>query len=263
MPFSVRYATQRLVLALMIVPALRAETLPTRNPQGSTHAFLLVKTEDGKIIGVGDCVNQPAGRAWRSRLTLRFRDGSVDDDTTVYTQGKALHVVSDHHVQKGPEFPKPMDVTVNTAANSVTWHELHDGKDEVKTETMDMPGDLANGMLPWVLQNLPRGAAEVKVSYIVSTPKPRLVKLVLHADGTSGFRIGYAGKSAKVYRIHVELGGIAGVVAPVIGKDPPDMHAWVVADDVPTFLKFNTYLYQGGPMLNLELSSPVWPVAGR
>ena len=263
MPISVRYATQRLLLALMIVPAMGAETLSTHNPQGATHAYLLVKTEEGKVIGVGDSVNQQVGRAWRSRLTLRFRDGSVDDDTTVYTQGRSLHVISDHHVQKGPTFPKPIDTTVNAASKTVTWHEVHDGKDEVKTETMDLPDDLANGMLPWVLQNLPRGAAEVKMSYVVSTPKPRVVKLAIHIDRTSGIRVGYAGRSAKVYRIHVELGGITGVVAPVIGKEPPDMHAWVVADDVPTFLKLNSYLYQGGPMLNIELSSPMWPIAGK
>ena len=218
-----------------------------------------MKTEDGKVIGVGDSVNQQMGRTWRSRLTLRFRDGSVDDDTTVYTQGTTLHVVSDHHVQKGPMFPKPMDSTLNTATRTVTWHEIHDSKDEVKTETMDLPDDLANGMMPWVLQNLPRGAAETKMSYVVFSPKPRVVKLAIHPDGRSRFRIGYVTKSAQVYRIHVELGGVAGVVAPLIGKAPADMHASVVSDDVPTFLRFNTYLYQDGPTLNIELSGPAWP----
>ena len=256
----VRYATQRLLCTLLVATsAACGEVLPTHNLQGATHAYLLVKTEDGKVIGVGDSENQQVGRVWRSRLTLRFRDGSIDDDTTLYTQGRNLHVISDHHVQKGPSFPRQLDMTVNTAARTVTWHDVHDGKDEVKTETMEVPDDLMNGMMPWVLQNLPRGATETKMSYVVAAPKPRVVKLAIHPDGTSRFRLGYASKSAQVYRIHVELGGVAGVVAPVIGRAPADMHAYVVSDEVPTFLKFNTYLYQGGPMLNIELTGPGWP----
>ena len=33
----------------------------------------------------------------------------------------------------------------------------------------------------------------------------------------------------------MELGGIAGIVAPIIGKQPPDLHVWILGGDAPAF----------------------------
>ena len=85
------------------------------------------------------------------------------DETTLYTQSESLHLLSDHLIQKGPSFPRPTDMTIDTAKGQVTYHEEKDGKDELKTDSLSMPADLANGMVPAMLENFPRGADEVKV----------------------------------------------------------------------------------------------------
>ncbi len=148
-------------------------------------------------------------------------------------------------------------MTIDTANGQVTYHEEKEGRDELKTEAMDLPADLSNGMVPMVLQNFPRGTEEIKVGYIVTAPKPRLVKFAIHRDGQGTYKAGTT-RTATQYRIHIEIGGIAGAVAPVIGKEPPDLNAWVTSGEAPTFLKMRGILFLGGPEWTLQLMSPQW-----
>jgi hypothetical protein len=56
--------------------------------------------------------------------------------------------------------------------------------------------------------------------------------------------------------VKVELGGVAGVVAPLVGKQPPDSHVWILGGEVPAFLKAELPLYPNGPSCRIELASP-------
>ena len=57
----------------------------------------------------------------------------------------------------------------------------------------------------------------------------------------------------------VEIGGVAGLVAPILGKQPPDTHVWVLGGDAPAFVKSEVLLFNGGDLWRTELASPVWP----
>ena len=222
------------------------------------HAMLLIYDENGKVVGVADDINVARGKTWKSTVTMHFRDGSVDQETTVYTQNADLHLISDHHVQKGPSFPQGMDMTVDAASGNVVWHEFKDGRDEIKTDHMDLPADLANGLIPLVVQNLPRGTEEIKVSFVAGMPKPRLIKLVISRDGQNAFTIGGEHRKADSFKIHFELGGITGIVAPIIGKEPADIHIWALSGEAPTFIRMHGELYNGGPKYDVELAGPTW-----
>jgi hypothetical protein len=236
-----------------------AEPIPAKNVQGSMHGFLLLRSSDGKVIAVGDMVQSAHGRSVHSRLVFRFQDGSIDDDVTVFTQGRTLRLVSDHHIQKGPSFPKPLDLTIHVPTSEAIWRETKGGKEETKTEHLDLPDDLANGMVPLVLQNIAPGMAETKVSYLVGSPKPRIVKLSIKPEGLEKFSLGRVSRHAKKYKVHIELGGVAGIVAPLIGKQPSDLHIWVADGDVPTVVRTEGELYDGGPIWTMEQTAPVWP----
>jgi len=127
----------------------------------------------------------------------------------------------------------------------------------VKTDPMDLPPDLANGILPMGLRRFPHGVDEVKVGYIVTAPKPRLVKFAIHPDGEGTYKVG-TNRSATHFRIHVDIGGLSGVIAPIIGKEPPDLEAWITTGEAPTFLKLHGTLFLGGPQWTLQLISPEW-----
>lgn len=238
-----------------------AEPIPARHKQGSMHGFLLLKSADGKVIGVGEVVQVAQRTRVRSRLVFHFRDGSVDEESTEFLEQGMLRLVSDHHVQKGPSFPMPLDVTISGATGQVSWQESKGGKSTLKTEHMQLPDDLANGMIPVVVENLSSNAAETKVSYLANDPKPRLVKLCFKPEEPGSFTVGWLRYSAARYNIHVELGGLTGVIAPFVGKQPADSHGWVIPGEVPTFAKIQGPLYDGGPVWTVELVSPEWSLS--
>ena len=56
----------------------------------------------------------------------------------------------------------------------------------------------------------------------------------------------------------IEIGGLAGLVAPLFGKQPEDSHVWILGGEAPAFVKFEGPLAFGTPPWRIELASPVW-----
>ncbi len=235
-----------------------AEPVAVRYPEGSVHGYLALRTLDGKLLAAGDLTQSMRGATLTSRLVYRFRDGSLDDETAVYTQAGHFSLVRDHHIQSGPSFQKPTDLTIEVKTGEVTVRSTEDGKLKVDRSHMDLPDDLSNGILLVLAKNLSPGTAETKISYLATTPKPRLVRFSLKPDGVEKFRSAGLRNTAQRYKIHVELGGLAGIVAPMVGKEPADSEAWVSSGQVPAFMKSENPLYLGGPILRTELVGPVW-----
>src|ERR1700710_473995 len=92
-----------------LLPPLTSEPIPVRYVQGSSHGFAALKTLDGVTIATGESTQTVSRGKVTSRLIFRFTDGSVDEDVTVFTQHGVFRLVSDHHIQHGPSFPKPID----------------------------------------------------------------------------------------------------------------------------------------------------------
>ena len=67
------------------------------------------------MVASGDSMQFVHGDRITAETIFHFKDGSVDDETTVYTQHRTFHLISDHHMQKGPSFPHPMDVLIDAA----------------------------------------------------------------------------------------------------------------------------------------------------
>jgi len=61
--------------------------------------------------------------------------------------------------------------------------------------------------------------------------------------------------------LKIEIGGVSGMIAPLLGKQPPDIHIWILGGEAPAFVKSESQLYLGGPIWRIELVSPVWPRA--
>jgi hypothetical protein len=101
------------------------------------------------------------------------------------------------------------------------------------------------------------------LSMLVSTPKPRVVKLNISPSGQESFLVGGAAAKATHYIMKIDIGGIAGVAAKVVGKQPPPLNFWIAAGTAPVFLKSEGPLYEDGPLWRIELASPVWPKSAR
>jgi hypothetical protein len=138
-----------------------------------------------------------------------------------------------------------------------------DGKEDVQTNHVDLPSDLANGMVPLVIENIPPEKPETTVSMLVLSPKPRVVKLVIRPHGEEPFWIAGASRKAIHYEIKIEIGGVAGLVAPLVGKAPPNIQIWVVGGQAPMFVREQGPTYADGPVMTIELASPVWPDSSK
>jgi len=248
-------------LSVVLLPSsiLHPEPIPVRYQEGSVHGYLALRSLDGKLIAAGDLIQSIHGGVLVSRLVYHFRDGSIDDDTAVFTQRGNFRLISDHHIQNGPTFPNPTDVMIKATTGEVTVRYKDKDEEKVETSHVDLPPDLSNGILMDILMNVQPDTQETKMSYLAMTPKPRLIHLVVQPEGEETFHSGGRSNIALKFKIHVDIGGITGVVAPLIGKEPPDTQVWISAGQVPAFLMSEAPLYFGGPVLRTELASPVWP----
>jgi hypothetical protein len=242
--------------------ALLGQIVPVRHAEGLVHGFLILRTLDGIPLADGDLIQTSRGDRVTTRLVFRFKDGSIHEETAVYSQRGHFRLIANHLVQKGPTFPRSLDMSIDGSSGQVTVRYSDDGKQRVETERIDVPPDLANGLILTLLKNLEAGAQPRTVSYVAATPKPRLVKLAITAAGDEPFSTGGAGRKALHYVLKVEIGGVAGVLAPLLGKQPPDSHVWILGGEAPAFVKSEQPLYLGGPLWRIELSSPVWPRKG-
>jgi hypothetical protein len=57
-----------------------------------------------------------------------------------------------------------------------------------------------------------------------------------------------------------KIGGIKGLLAPLVGKQPEDVHVWVLGGEAPAFLAAEQQFYPEGPVWRIELSVPNWQV---
>ena len=238
-----------------------ASPVIVRHKEGIVHGFLALRTLDGKTIADGDLLQVARGSVVTSRLVFHFRDGSLHDETAVYSQDGRFRLLSDHLVQHGPSFPRRLDMTIDTVKSTAAVTYDDHGKQRTAHQDGALPDDLANGIILTLLKNIRPGDGTETVSYLAATPTPRLVKLVITPTQENGFSTGGLPRKATQYKVHVSIGGIASVVASVMGKQPPDSHVWILQGEAPAFVKSEQPLYSGGPVWRIELVSPVWPQA--
>jgi len=248
------------VFVCSLHPRAPAEQVSVRYPEGTLHGFLELRSQEGRVLAVGDLVQNVAGDRVTAKLTFHFKDGSIDDETTVFSQRSSFRLVTDRHIQKGPSFPNPIDISIDTRSHAVTVRTPgKGGKEDVKTDHPALPPDLANGIVTMIVKNLRPAAQETTVSMLVATPKLRLVKLAISPRGEEPFSLVDTQRKALHYEIKIELGGAAGIVAPMIGKKPPNIQVWIVGGPAPVFLREEGQTYPDGPILTIQLASPVWP----
>ncbi len=248
-------------LAAVVWPGLlAAEPVAVRYTEGSLHGFVVLRTLDDKLLADGDVTQTVKGDQVTTRMVFNFKDGSLMEQTTVFSQRQRFRLISDRVVQKGPAFPQPLEMSVDGTTGEVkVSYRDEGGQPQTATERFDVPPDLANGIITKLLMNARPDAMPKSFSLIAATPKPRMVKLVVAPAAKDEFSIAGSGRQATHHVLKVEIGGVAGVLAPLFGKQPPDSHVWVVGGDVPAFVRSEQSLYAGGPVWRIELASPVWP----
>src|SRR5881296_1048277 len=144
---SKKTLTAEIACAALLRPVqLRAEPVAVRHAEGLVHGFLVLRSTDGAILASGDLIQVARGDRVTTRLVFHFKDGSLHDETAVFSQRGQFRLISDKVVQKGATFPQPLEMSIDCATGRVTVHYTEkDGEQKVADERMDLPADLANG----------------------------------------------------------------------------------------------------------------------
>ena len=242
------------VVILTIAPhGVGAEPVTVRFPEGISNGFLVLRARNGDVIAHGELVQAPHGEGVQSVLTFRFKDGSFYEETLTFSQHKVFRLLTYKLVQKGAAFPEPSEVWFDRASGR---YRARVGTDDAEG-ILELPDDLHNGMTGTLLRNLPAGGSASGHMYAF-TPKPRLMRTAMRPEGEDRYFVGDTAHTAVRHIVTMDLIGLTGLVATVLGKDPPDVRMWMSTGTAPSFLKFEGAMFLKGPRWKIELAAPRW-----
>ena len=250
-------------IALLAPPASLAAPVEVKHWEGVAHGFLALRTLEGVPLAEGDLIETTAptsgGNRVTTRLTLRFKDGSVHDETTVYAQRKTFQFVSNHVVQKGPAFKRPIESTIDRERQVTVRYSDEDGKEKQSRGT-PRPATRPRQRDDHrdAQEHLPSDAEDDRVDGR-DHAEAAAGEAGAHPRRTGALLDRRLGAQGHALRVKVKVPGVTGAVASLLGKIPPDSHIWLLAGEAPTFVKAELPLFPEGPVWRLELVSPVWP----
>ena len=238
---------------------LQAAPVPVRFTEGMVRGFLVLTDTKGNRIASGDFLQVPKGGEVSSRILLIFKDGSLHDETAVFTQQQDFVLRRYRLVQRGASFKDNIEVSLDRATKKyqVKVKPHKGGEEKVLDGKLDLPQDVYNGMVPTVAKNLVKGSRET-VHMVAFTPTPRVIELEIIPSGEEKVLVGDLKKSALHYVLKPKLGMLR-IPAALLGHSPPDNHIWIITTEVPAFVKFEGPLATDGPIWRIELASPTWP----
>ena len=95
-----------LAMAVLCQRPLSAAPVSVRFVEGATHGFLALRTVNGDLIATGDLLQVGRRGQIESRMVFRFKDGSVLDETVVFTQQRVFTMQSYHLMRRDPHLPR-------------------------------------------------------------------------------------------------------------------------------------------------------------
>ena len=247
------------ILAVALKPILAAP-IPVRFAEGVAHGFMVLRDLDGKVLAQGEMLQVPRNGEIDKRMVFRFKDGSVFDERVTYTE-RGVYALKSYSLSKtGPAFEADTEISMTTATGAyrVTTKDRKGGGLKLLEGKVELPADVYNGMLLTVAKDLRKGAREI-IHYVAFTPEPKLIEIDLAPAGEQKIMVGELTKTAVHYLMKPRLGVWLKLFATLFGRVPDDLHAWILADEVPAFVAFEGSLTTTEPVWRIELVSPRRP----
>jgi hypothetical protein len=211
---------------IVIIPISRftAEQIPAHHVEGVAFGFLVLRDLHGVALAYGDWkqVVKSDGLVVGD-LRFQFKDGSSYEEITKFTQRNKFQLVSDQVEQKGPSFKKVSESWIDARTGMVTVRTTERGKEKTTAKHLDLPDDVSNGLLFVLLKNVDPSAGDTTVSFVAATTKPRVVKWKISPGPEKTIKVGFVTHKAQYYVVKTKIEGPAGVIAPLIGQQPPDI----------------------------------------
>ncbi len=246
------------LFAVMLCPwPIAAAPIPVRFAEGSIHGFLILRSQEGKILAQGDLLEVARDGAIQKTTVFRFNDGSVFKETVVFTQQGVYTLQSYRLEQSGPAFTEDVRISLerDTGKYRVESQAHKGGPAKVFEGTLAMPPDVYNGMIPTIVKDLPKGTGET-VHFVVFTPEPKIIRIEIAPAGALKVMVGEIPMTAVNYVLKPKLGPWLRILVTVLGRVPQDGHVWIIEGDVPALVGFEGQIYTTDPVWRVELVSP-------
>jgi hypothetical protein len=104
-----------------------------------------------------------------------------------------------------------------------------------------------------LLLNVSHNRTPFRVGILAPVGGGRLIRILISPEGEQAFHTTGQTLEATVFRIHPELGGIVGVIAPLIGLQPRDVIVWVLEGEQPAVVRIVGQLGGYWPVVSSEL----------
>jgi hypothetical protein len=244
--------------ALLLPRTAPAAPVTMRYPEGPAHGFLtLSDVVSGKPIAAGELIQWIEHGAISSRLVIRFDDGSLYDELVRFTQRPAFRVQSYHLVEKGPSFAEPTEVKFDRAGKYEAVVHPKGKPAKHAAGTTDIPDDVGNGLTSVFVKNLEQGASAT-AHLMTFQPDPIVLDVEFTPEGSDPYWVGGAQSTATRFLIKPTVPGVKGVLATVVGKQPPEVRMWIAPPPAPGLVRFEGALYVDGPVWRVDLATPRW-----
>ena len=132
------------IAALLWSCAVEAAPIRVRLIEGNFRGFLVLRLLDGTAIAYGEESQKPTGNLVECRTILRFKDGSLFDESTTFSQKGVFRLEGYRLVQHGPSYPT-LEVSFDRKSGQYKAQSQaeKDGKQKVAGGKFEMPDDLA------------------------------------------------------------------------------------------------------------------------
>ena len=238
-------------LSLLFALTASAAPVPVVHREGSARGFLVLRNQAGAPIADGELIQDEQDGAVNTTLRFHFHDGSFSEEKAVFRQDGAFRLHRYELTQRGPSFATDLHATLDarTGRYTVRARDRKDGDETKDDGTLDLPPDVANGLVPILVKNLPRGGA---VHYVGFTPKPAVIEVAIQPPGGATAAFGAGSVPVARYVLKPQLGAIKKAFAKLLGKMPTDTVVWIAPGDAPGFLRFEGSLAIGLPRWRIE-----------
>ena len=132
-----------LALAVIVPSVAYADPVLVRGHEGVTRAFPILRSVTNEVLAQGDFSQVVRAGKVHNRLLFRFKDGSIYDESVVFSQGDVFTLESYRILHQGPSFPEMLDATIdrNTGHYEVRHRADDDSPEERFSGKFALPAD--------------------------------------------------------------------------------------------------------------------------
>ena len=100
---------------LLAAPNVVGDQVAVRYMEGRIHGFLVLRDTEDKLLASGNLIQTATSSRVTTELSFVFKDGSVHQETAVFSQRRTFQLLNYRLVQKGPAFKRTLSMMLNAS----------------------------------------------------------------------------------------------------------------------------------------------------